>query len=429
MLQVQMKTKATISEFGLIGTDENVISVNKFLSEKVHSDFYKELELFAKTDKGKDVLQFTGNGRYLQAKSYVGTIQTTSGFVLEILPKTVSKNEEVNKEKEIEKSKQIFMKLLHLLYKLPNYKNIDSANFERIKDLEIFEIFIFMFLEEVGIIIKKGIKSDYVGQEDNLFYLKGKLLINEQIKRNSIHKERFYVQYDDYNQNRAENRLIKSTLKLLSNISRDFDNQRKIRQYLEHMNWIELSLNIDKDFSMVKTGRGMEHYKNALIWSKVFLKKESFSSFSGDTVAFAILYPMEKLFEYFVQWWLETKYPHLQIEAQNGGYDFVKDLFTVRPDFLIKKDNQFICVADAKWKLIENDGDFSQSDFYQLFAYKDIFSYQEKIKNRENKKLALRIYYPKIENLFETPKIFRYFDNTKIKIIPLDIEKELINNK
>lgn len=416
-----MYNKATISEFGLIGWEQE--PSNKFLCAKIDKDFYEELESFAKTDKGKDVLQFTGNGKYLQAKSYVGTIQTTSGFILEILPKTV-------KDNDIEKSKQIFMKLLHLLYKLPNYKNIDSANFERIKDLEIFEIFIFMFLQEVGIIIKKGIKSDYVGFEDNLFYLKGKLLINEHIKRNSIHKERFYVQYDDYNQNRAENRLIKSTLKLLSNISRDFDNQRKIRQYLEHMNWIELSLNIDKDFSMVKTGRGMEHYKNALIWSKVFLKKESFSSFCGDTVAFAILYPMEKLFECFVQWWLEKRYSHLQIEAQNGGVDFVKKLFTVRPDFLIKKDNQVICVADAKWKLIENDGDFSQSDFYQLFAYKHIFSYQEKIKNRENKKLALRIYYPKIEKIFEKPKIFQYFgEEGKIKIIPLDIETELSKEK
>lgn len=422
-----MKNKAIISEFGLIGIDENVINANKFLSEKIYPDFYKELESFAKTDKGKDVLQFTGNGRYLQAKSYVGTIQTISGFVLEILPKT-------SKDEDIEKSKQVFMKLLHLLYKLPNYKNIDSANFERIKDLEIFEIFIFMFLEEVGIIIKKGIKSDYVGQEDNLFYLKGKLLINEQIKRNSIHKERFYVQYDDYNQNRAENRLIKSTLKLLSNISKDFDNQRKIRQYLEHLNWIELSMNINKDFSMVKIGRGMEHYKNALIWSKVFLKKESFSSFSGDTIAFAILYPMEKLFECFVEWWLNKKYSHLQIEAQNGGYDFVtkednKSLFTVRPDFLIKKDNQVICVADAKWKLIEEDKNLSQSDFYQLFAYKHIFLKEQKENYKDNicELMSLKIYYPKIKEKFETPKIFKYFDNTEIKIVPLDIETKLLN--
>ena len=416
------QNKATISEFGLIGIDENVINANRFLSEKVHPDFYKELESFAKTDTGKDVLQFTGNGKYLQAKSYIGTIQTTSGFVLEILPKTVGDN-------DVEKSKQVFMKLLHLLYKLPNYKNINTSNFERIKNLEIFEIFIFMFLEEVGIIIKKGIKSDYVGEKGNLFYLKGKLLINEQIKRNSIHKERFYVQYDNYNQNRAENKLIKSTLKLLSNISRDFDNQRKIRQYLEHMNWIELSLNINKDFSMVKTGRGMEHYKNALIWAKVFLKKESFSSFSGDTVAFAILYPMEKLFECFVGWWLEKEYSHLQIETQNGGHDFVKNLFSVRPDFLIKKDNQVICVADAKWKLIEEDKNLSQSDFYQLFAYKHIFLDLEKKENRKCEKLVLRVYYPKIEKVFESSKIFRYFDNFQIIIVPLDIENELFKDK
>ena len=416
------QNQATISEFGLIGW-ENEPS-NKFLSVKIDKPYYDELESFAKTDKGKDVLQFTGNGRYLQAKSYVGTIQTTSGFILEILPKTVKKDVEEEKKEQIKKSKEVLMKLLHLLYKLPNYKNIDSANFERIKDLDIFEIFIFMFLEEVGIIIKKGIKSDYVGQKDNLFYLKGKLLINEQIKRNSIHKERFYVQYDDYNQNRPENRLIKSTLKLLSNISRDFDNQRKIRQYLEHMNWIELSLNVDKDFSMVKTGRGMEHYKNALIWSKVFLKKESFSSFSGDTVAFAILYPMEKLFECFVQWWLEKKYPHLQIEAQNGGYDFVKNLFTVRPDFLIKKYNQVICVADAKWKLIENNKDFSQSDFYQLFAYKHIFLKHHKENNCEL--TNLKIYYPKSDFL-QKDTIFEYFkDEGEIKIVPLDIEYELL---
>lgn len=285
-----------------------------------------------------------------------------------------------------------------------------------------------MFLEEVGIIIKKGIKSDYVGFEDDLFYLKGKLLINEQIKRNSVHKERFYVQYDDYNQNRAENRLIKSTLKLLSNISREFNNQRKIRQYMQHLNWIDLSLNIDKDFSMVKTGRGMEHYKNALIWSKVFLKKESFSSFSGDTVAFAILYPMEKLFECCVEWWLEKKYPHLQIEAQNGGVDFVKKLFTVRPDFLIKKDNQVICVADAKWKLIENDGDFSQSDFYQLFAYKHIFLKEQKENYKDEicELMSLKIYYPKSDYLGKS-RIFEYFENEgNIKIVPLDIETELL---
>lgn len=164
----------------------------------------------------------------------------------------------------------------------------------------------------------------------------------------------------------------------------------------------------------------MEHYRNALIWAKVFLKKESFSSFSGDTVAFAILYPMEKLFDCFVEWWLEKEYQHLQIEAQNGCVDFVKNLFTVRPDFLIKKAEKIICVADAKWKLIESDSDFSQSDFNQLFAYKHIFN-----DKNECAKLDLRIYYPKSDYLKEN-RVFEYFQNKgKIKIIPLDIEELL----
>lgn len=416
------QNKATISEFGLIGTDSSVLSTNRFLSAKIDEKYYLELESFAKTDKGKDVLQFSNNGKYLQAKNYIGTIQTISGFMLEILPKTASSKAQENREEIEENSRQIFMKLLHILYKLPNYKQIDRANF-KVEKLDIFEIFIFMFLEDVGTIIKKGIKSDYIECEDNLFYLKGKLLINEQIKRNSVHKERFYVQYDDYNQNRVENRVIKSTLKFLSNISKDFNNQRRVRQYLEHMNWVELSTNYDRDFSMIKTGRGMEHYKNALIWSRVFLKKESFSSFSGDTIAFAILYPMEKIFECFVEWWLNKKYTHLRIEAQNGGVYFVKKLFTVRPDFVIKNDNQTICVADAKWKLIDENKDFSQSDFYQLFAYKHIFD-----ATVIEQMLPLKIYYPKTEFL-KNRKKFDFFENQgQIVVVPLDIEEELENN-
>lgn len=414
------QNSAIISEFGLIGSNESVLTANKFLSAYVEDKFYKELESFAKTNTGKDILQFTHNGKYLQAKSYVGIIRTSNGCILEIVPK-------MSKEESVNDSKQVFMKLLHLLYKLPNYKNIDSANFERLSDINIFEIFIIMFLDEVGLIIKKGIKSDYIDTQDNLFYLKGKLLMNEQIKRNSVHKERFFVEYDDYNQNRAENRLIKSTLHLLFNISRDFKNQKRIRQYLEHLNWVEKSQSIDNDIRQIKMGRGMNHYNNALIWAKVFLKKESFSSFSGDTIAFAILYPMEKLWECFVEWYLNKQYQSFIIESQSSGMVFVKNLFGVRPDFLIKKNNKVLCVADAKWKLINQESDFSQSDFYQLFTYKHIFFGTSSLEDFGE--TNLRIYYPKTTEYLDEEKEFNFFNNNGIiSIIPLDIKQELIKS-
>jgi 5-methylcytosine-specific restriction enzyme subunit McrC len=271
--------KYTISEYGLIGTNEDVESANKFLSAKVNEDAFVEIETFAKSDNGKEVFTFHSNGKYIRAKSYVGVIQTNSGYIIEILPKTA-------KDDDIEKSKEVFIALLHILYKLPNYKSFEDTHLSKIKNKDILEIFILMFVNEVNKLIKKGIKSDYISKEENLYYLKGKLMINQQIKHNYIHKERFYVNYDDYNQNRAENRLIKSTLNLLSSVSKDFENIRNIRQNIEHLGQIELSRNIDQDIMSIKNNRGMEHYKNALLWTKIFLKKETFSSFSGETISF-----------------------------------------------------------------------------------------------------------------------------------------------
>ncbi len=409
----------TITEYGYIGIDNSVETYNtKYTSKQVCKEAYKEFEIFAKTDKGKDVLGFARNGLYLQAKNYVGTIQTVSGYTLEILPKIY------NNDEEDDHSKAIFIKLLEILYKLPSYKHTGSANFS-FDNKPLLEIFITMFLEEVGIIIKKGLKSDYISKEENEKFLKGKLLISEHLKENYIHKERIFVKYDEYSLNRVENKIIKTTLHYLLKVSRSFDNQRLIRQYFEHMYLVELSYSYDADFKRCNTNiRGMSIYKNALIWAKVFLKKETFTQFFGDTIAFAILYPMEKLFENYVEYYLKQKYKkckNIQISTQVKK-TFVKKLFELKPDFVIMKDNNNYIVADAKWKLVDDDKNlFSQSDFYQLFAYHKVFKPQDD----NSQKLSLRLYYPMSDNFTKCIR-YEYCDETKIIVIPVDM-KDLIN--
>ena len=404
----------TISEFGLIGTDDLVLNYNSFKSEKVTKELYQELEEFTKTDNGKQIFTFSGNGNYLQAKSYVGTIQTKSGYIVEILPKIYNKDNADN-------SKRIFLELLKILYKLPSFKQVNNANFQN-EDMPIFEIFITMFLQEISKIIKIGFKSDYIPNQENLFYLKGNLLINEQLKRNHLHKERFFIEYDEYTQNRAENKILKSTLKYLSNVSKSYENIKLIRQYLEHMYNINDSQNIDVDLKSCKIkNRGMQHYKIALRWSNIFLNKKSFSSFFGDTIAFSILFPMEKLFENYVEYWFINNEKDIdEVITQSADETYVlrnnKKLFGVRPDFLLKKDNSIKIVADAKWKIINQNNNFSQSDFYQLFAYKHIY-------NKNNKKeIKLKLYYPMSDFLLDSI-IYEYFDNSEIEIIPIDMNK------
>ena len=48
-----------------------------------------------------------------------------------------------------------------------------------------------MYLQEVRQILKQGLKSGYIEKEDNLHFYKGKLMVNEHIRQNLSHKERF----------------------------------------------------------------------------------------------------------------------------------------------------------------------------------------------------------------------------------------------
>lgn len=59
---------------------------------------------------------------------------------------------------------------------------------------------------------------------------KGKMLFSKQIRHNFIHKEKSYVEYDIFNVNKAENKLIKATLQYLYKTS----SSMKIRVILKH---------------------------------------------------------------------------------------------------------------------------------------------------------------------------------------------------
>ena len=162
--------------------------------------------------------------------------------------------------------------------------------------------------------IKKGIKSDYIIQEQNSNFLKGKLKINEQLKQNYIHKERFFVQFDEYLQDRAENRLLKSTIKLLIQKTKNYENKKALRTQLFIFDNVQTSKNIDKDIVKINLYRGMEYYEVPLKFAKLFLKDKSFTSLSGKDNVFALLFPMQKLFEEYLAIVLNNSKQDLEID-------------------------------------------------------------------------------------------------------------------
>ncbi len=151
-------------------------------------------------------------GTVVKVNNYVGLIQLKSGYKIEILPKIDFTDDEENN-----KTKAIFLKMLKSLkdFSGKNFKNADL----KISKMNLYEIFINMYLNDVRTLVKNGLKSTYVTKEDNIKFYKGKLQVSQHIKMNLAHKEKFYMAYDEFLVDRAENRLVKATLLKLQKLT------------------------------------------------------------------------------------------------------------------------------------------------------------------------------------------------------------------
>lgn len=273
----------------------------KYLKKEVFQNLIEFVHEFTGNEENADALDFMriaykrNVGDVVSIKNYVGLIQMKNGYQVQILPKiSFSKGEDPG---NIE-TKKIFLRMLRSMKDFPG-KVFNDASL-KVDRMNLYEIFINMYLQEVRQLVKRGIKSAYVSQEDNLRYFKGKLMLSQHIKANVGHAERFYVVYDEFHPNRPENKLIKATLLKLQKLTTSAENSKEIRQLLIAFEMVEPSTNYSKDFSRVVIDCNTKNYEVLMQWSKVFLMNKSFTTFSGKNTSRALLFPMESVYESYV---------------------------------------------------------------------------------------------------------------------------------
>lgn len=377
-----------IAEWQSFGKDEIKATIADMDDEKAQKIF-DELKAFANQKgnfddrEGNHIFLTPYRNNQLKARNYVGLIQTKSGFCLEILPKTfrtANENEGFEKHQDkINEAKDILLNMLQTLKNSP-FKQSHISNLKT-QNAHLLEVFVIMFLNELETLIKKGLKSDYIECEQNRKFLKGKLLFTQNLKHNFAHKERFFTASDEFSSDIAPNKLIKSTLLLLS--TRNFSTKTNARIMQSRFVFDEIgpSQNYDKDFAKCVNLRHFKAYELILLWCKIFLKKQTFTAYQGSEKAFALLFDMNELFESFVAWHLKRYVAHEQCEYKVKIQDTGKHLllendkenkFRIRPDIVGYKNNKANFIADTKWKILNfsrNDYGVSQSDLYQIFAY------------------------------------------------------------
>ena len=238
-----------------------LITKDKLQNKKAFESLLK----FASYEENQIFLDVAKGGNALRLKNYVGTITTKENITIEILPKIFGI------ESDIEQTKDILFRMLKTLKKSP-FKKLNKTNIKSSK-FHILEIFISMFLEELSELLRKGLKSDYLTYANNEKFLKGKIKLNEQLRKNILNKEKFFIEFDEYSSNRVENKLIKTSLQLLYNISISNSNKQIIREYLFVFDDVETSKDIELDFKKCKNDRSIMYYEQTLEWCKIFLSK------------------------------------------------------------------------------------------------------------------------------------------------------------
>lgn len=350
----------------------------KYLPEPAFTQLVSFVEEYIGTEDHADAMEFMRvykskdrkAGTLVSVNNYVGLIQLKCGYQVQVLPKIDFADD----------TKKVFLKMLKSLKDFPG--KISSNASLKVSKMNLYEIFISMYLDDVRTLVKHGIKSAYVGQEDNLKFYKGKLKVSDHIKYNLAHKERFYVSYEEFLPDRPENRLLKSTLFKLQNLTTSAQNSKEIRQLLTAFEMVEVSKNYEKDFSKVVIDRNTKDYEMLMKWSKVFLYNKSFTTFSGSVSSRAILFPMEKVYESYIAQQMKKIFSPdgWKVTAQDKGYylfeehrpENVKQIFRLRPDIVIRRSNTTV-IMDTKWKRLVPDRSknygMTSGDMYQMYAY------------------------------------------------------------
>jgi len=360
----------------------------------------------------------------LQLQSYVGVLQTPCGTQIEVLPKTSVDHEDENNLEQ--NRKMLFRMLRHL--KSANFKQSGDAHLRK-APMHLLELFITYFLQEVNTLVKRGVRSDYVTKEENQAFLKGKLLVNQQVRVNAVQQQRFFCAYDEYLPDRPENRLIHRALEKVLKLSRNSNNQRLSRELMFVFADVPMSKNIRQDFAKCKSNRAMTHYQHPLEWCRLILNEESTVSSAGKTQTISILFPMEKIFEDYVAAMLNRALqPDYLVRVQSGGKHLVekhqsKAMFALRPDLVIEQSGQRVCVADTKWKCIDQSDraknyGISQSDMYQLYAYATKYNCKRVV-----------LIYPE-SDLFNQPLApFDFGEGYQLHVVPFPLDHMKQENK
>lgn len=274
--------------------------------------------------------------------------------------------------------------LFEVLNEPENYNHLDQLceiNFEKPsiaieqkQDL-LSPLLLIQYINILKKIVQKGLKKSYYTVTNNLnAKVKGKILINETIKKNHFNNKMLYsnCQYSEFGINSIENKVLKKALAFsiaaMQNLKGvDISSLNGLVNYIQpaFIN-VDNKVNIE-ELKGIKPNKLYKEYEQALKFAKHILKRYGYNistanSTTINTPPFWI--DMSKLFELYVFSKLKERFKAHKEVTYHQKFNYLE------PDFIVNStDGLTKMVVDAKYKPQYQDGKISTEDIRQISGY------------------------------------------------------------
>ena len=316
------------------------------------------LDLLLKLNDAHGGCYFSPTYKGLKFNQYVGVLQV-KGLTIEIHPKA-------DKNDSGEKWKGILIPMLKSCGKL-NVRDAGNASLKK-QRLNLLEIYFEKYLNELSELLYKGLIKQYRKETANVTALKGKLEFAGNIRKNLVHKERFYTTHQVYDADHLLHQILYKALKIVGKLSKGsyvYDFVKRVEFQFPEISSKKIT---SKELVTIKLNRKSAPYKEALDLAKLIILNYSPDLKGGNQEMIALLFDMNNLWETFVlkqlQRYADTK-DNIKVYGQESK-KFIAN-HTLRPDVRIRiNDEDYI--IDTKWKL-PYDRKASVQDLRQMYTY------------------------------------------------------------
>ncbi|HAH04587.1 MAG: hypothetical protein UV78_C0033G0007 [Parcubacteria group bacterium GW2011_GWA2_43_17] len=377
-----------------------------------------------------DVIKFDffKDKTYISTSSFVGVLKA-GGKSIQIIPKLAKGNED-----SVDYSRQAVRNLLYMLQftKQLRIKEVAVSDLTQYSD-DFYEVLIHLFTKNLLQIVKNGFNKEYVRKEDNLFFIKGKIVFNEHLRSNLADQSRFYLHYDEFYEDTPLNRIFKYAVHLMIKSTNNFSNLKLLQELQFIFSDIEFQKISREDINRIRFNRLNNVYEPVFNLAKLFLTNSSLELSVDKIRTFSFVFDMNLLFEEFIGEFIkkEFKNTYLKITLQGPSRYFVENkiindnlegpVFQLKPDIQLYSDvadSNPDLIIDTKYKILNTESDrkegVDQSDLYQMNAYSKKYNCGKII-----------LLYPRLADQANKEVVFKIDDGLNIYIRTVDVCRDL----